>query len=177
MPHTHRAKSATKATASDTSVPKTAPAGRKKSIPAEDSTATDPTAANPTTTDPTATAPTITGNGDSDTLVLPLKKTATRSCKWASAGEDHTEPSNTGNLNVAPTLETQLSPKKHARANQPPPSHDPLPNWACNNHPGAIAAPHPKCSSAEVQAAKKKLEAIEAQKREDEAHKLQLLQS
>lgn len=175
MPQTRRAESATKVTASDTSVAKVAPAGRKKKIPAKDSTATASTATDPAATKPTAVAPTITGNDEPNVLVPPPKKAATRSRKRASAGDDLAEPSNTGDLNAAPTLETQLPPKKRTKVNQPPPSRDPLPNRARNNHPGAIDAPRPKRSSAEVQAAKKELEAIEARKREDEARKLQLV--
>ena len=67
-------------------------------------------------------------------------------------------------IDAAPTPETQLPPKKCPWVNKPAPNHDPLPNWACNNHPRAIAAPCHKCTSAEVQVAKKELEALKAQK-------------
>lgn len=171
MAQTRKAGSSTKAAASGASAPKAAPAGRKKKVPAKDSSATDPTA-----TGSIAAAPTITGDNDSDVVMPPAKKAATKSRKRATTDDQLVEPSNTADHDTTRTsLETQLPPKKRTRGNQPTSTRDPLPNQACNNHPGAIAAPRPKRSSAEVQAAKKELQAIEARKREDEARKLQLV--
>ena len=108
---------------------------------------------------PKETAPTAT---DSTSAAIPMKKPA----KWAI-------PSNTGDLkgDAAP-------PAKHTKAFQTPshksPQWDPLPSRPHNSHPGKPDAPCPKHSPAEVQAALKELQAIEAHKAEIQAQQIQL---
>ena len=63
---------------------------------------------------------------------------------------------------------------KHPQQTPQTPHHNLLPNCSHNKHPGQPDVPCAKCSLAEVQAAIKELQAIEARKLEIEAQKLQL---
>lgn len=108
---------------------------------------------------PKETAPTAT---DSTSAAVPTKKPAKRAI-----------PSNTGD-----PKDDAAPPAKRTKASQTAgrtsPQRDPLPSRPRNSHPGKPDAPRPKRSSAEVQAALKELQAIEARKAEIQARQIQL---
>ena len=85
-------------------------------------------------------------------------------------------PSNAGASNSPddPDSNDEAPPMKCPQQTTQTPCHDPLPNCSHNKHPGQPDMPCAKCSLAEVQAAMKELQAIEARKSEIEAQKLQL---
>lgn len=140
-----------------------APAKKKRGRPRKDPIATAPTATSPTT-------------GDGATSVVPPKKAPQKKPpKRLNPSDATTESSNSGDAD-APIAEDQPPPAKRSKAQKsaPTPSRDPLPSRARNNHPGTPDVPRPKRSSAEVKAARKELEAIEAHKAQMEARKVQL---
>ena len=108
---------------------------------------------------PKETAPTAT---DSTSTAVPTKKPTKRAI-----------PSNTSDLK-----DDAAPPAKRTKASQTPshksPQRDPLPSHPRNSHPGKPDAPRPKRSPAEVQAALKELQAIEACKAEIQAWQIQL---
>ena len=93
---------ATRAAVSEPSVPRAAPAGRKRRAGTKNTTATNAA----------APASSTTGTCGATTIAPPVKKAATQGCKHTSACNDTVEPSSMATIDAAPTPETQLLPKK-----------------------------------------------------------------
>ena len=162
-----RSVAATKTVGPDSSTTKVdpAPTKKKRGRPPK----------NPIATAPTATDPTP---GDVATSVVPLKKaTRQRASKRANPSDATTELPKSGDAAGNASLgEDQPPPAKRPKAQKAPStvSRDPLPSRMRNNHPGTPDVPRPKRSTAEVKAARKELEAIEAERAQMEARKVQL---
>lgn len=126
------------------------------------------------------TASASTATESTSILAAPPKKPPTkRAAKRPNPASNAASSSNTGDI-IKPTTEDNIAPPaKRLKAsdqipNFEPPSRDPLPSRPRNSHPGKPDLPRPKRSSAEVQAALKELEAIEARKAEIQARQIQL---
>lgn len=128
---------------------------------------------------PTAITPATT---DSNGVDAPGKATvSTKTAAKAKANKQVNQsivstPSNTGVSNSPddPEGNNEAPPPKRPRQTTQTSRRDTLPNRSRNKHPGQPDMPRAKRSSAEVQAAMKELQAIEASKMEIEARKLQL---
>ena len=94
---------ATRAAVSEPSVPRAAPAGRKRRAGTKNTTATNTT----------APASSTTGTSDATTIAPPVKKAETQGHKHTSACNDTVEPSSMATIDAAPTPKTQLPSKKH----------------------------------------------------------------
>ena len=103
---------ATRAAVSEPSVPRAAPAGRKRRAGTK----------NTTTTNAATPASSTTGTSDVTTIAPPVKKAATQGHKHTSACNDTVEPSSMATVDAAPTPKTQLPPKKCPQVNKPAPT-------------------------------------------------------